>query len=82
MVDEYEPGRRLCTHVMQVSGPGHSCYSFSPEGGGTTATYTYDGEQPYPGALIGSMLFAGGAQRKVRERRVEAFDKLKSILEA
>ena len=82
MVDDYEPGRRLCTHVMQVPGPGRSCYSFSPEGAGTTAIYTYEGEQPYPGALIGSMLFVGGALRKVRERRVEAFGKLRSILEA
>ncbi|HEV2034806.1 MAG TPA: SRPBCC family protein [Candidatus Dormibacteraeota bacterium] len=82
MVDEYEPGRRLCTHVMQVPGRGHSCYSFSPDGGGTTAAYTYEGEQPYPGALIGSTLFVGRALRRVRERRAEAFDKLKSILEA
>lgn len=82
MVDEYEPGRRLCTHVTQVPGRGHSCYSFSPDGGVTKATYTYEGEQPYPGALIGSMLFAGGALRRVRERRHEAFEKLKSILEA
>jgi hypothetical protein len=82
IVDEYEPGRRLCTHVAQVPGRGSSCYSFSPEGSGTTATYTYEGEQPYPGALIGSMLFVGGAVRRVRERRSEAFGKLKSILEA
>jgi hypothetical protein len=80
-VDEYEPGHRLCTHVMQLSGRGRSCYSFSTEGSGTIATYTYEGEQPYPGALIGSMLFVGGALRKVRERRAEAFGKLKSILE-
>jgi hypothetical protein len=82
MVDEYEPGRRLCTHVMQVPGRGRSCYTFSPEGAGTVATYTYDGEQPYPAALIGSMFFIGGALRRVRAQRHEAFDKLESILEA
>jgi Polyketide cyclase / dehydrase and lipid transport len=82
MVDEYEPGRRLCTHVMQVPGRGNSCYSFASEGGGTAATYEFDGEQPYPGALIGSMLFVGGALRTVRAHRREAFDRLKSILEA
>jgi hypothetical protein len=81
-VDEYEPGERLCTHVMQLPGRGRSCYSFTPEGSGTHATYTYEGEQPYPGALMGSMLFVGGALRKVRERRAEAFEKLKSNLEA
>ena len=81
-VDEYEPGRRLCTRVMQVPGRGRSCYSFSPEGDGTTATYTYEGEQPYPAALIGGMLFIGGALRKVRAQRREAYEKLKSILEA
>jgi Polyketide cyclase / dehydrase and lipid transport len=82
MVDEYEPGRRLCTHVMEVPGRGSSCYSFSPNVGGTAATYTYEGEQPYPAALIGSMFFIGGALRKVRAQRHEAFEKLKSILEA
>jgi hypothetical protein len=82
IVDEFEPGRRLCTHVMQVPGRGGSCYSFAPEGDGTAATYTFDGEQQYPATLIGSMFWVGGALRKVRVQRQEAFGRLKSILEA
>jgi hypothetical protein len=81
-VDEYQPGRRLCSHVMQSPGHGRSCYSFSAEGSGTVATYDFDMEQPYPGALLGSVLFLGDAMRKVRVLRRRAFDKLKSILEA
>jgi hypothetical protein len=81
-VDEYEPGRRLCSHVIQAPGHGRSCYSFSPEGSGTVATYDFDFEQPYPGALLGSVMFLGGGLRKVRAQRSHAFDKLKSILEA
>jgi len=82
MIDEYERGHRLCTHVMEVPGRGRGCYSFSSEGGGTAATYDFDGELPYAGALIGSVLFAAEAQRKMRTQRRQAFDKLKSILEA
>jgi hypothetical protein len=81
-VDEYEPGRRLCTHVMQAPGHGRSCYSFSPEGPGTVAAYEFDIEQPYPGALLGRVVFQGDALNKVRAQRRQAFDKLKSILEA
>lgn len=81
-VDEYQPGRRLCSHAMQSPGHGRSCYSFSAEGSGTVATYDFDMEQPYPGALLGSVLFLGDAMRKVRVLRRHAFDKLKSILEA
>lgn len=81
-VDEYEPGRRLCSHVIQAPGHGRSCYSFSAEGSGTVATYDFDIEQPYPGALVGSVMFLGDALRKVRAQRRQAFDKLKSILEA
>jgi preprotein translocase subunit YajC len=81
-VDEYEPGRRLCSHVIQAPGRGRSCYSFSLEGSGTVATYDFDIEQPYPGALLGSAMFIGDALRKVRAQRRHAFDKLKSILEA
>jgi polyketide cyclase/dehydrase/lipid transport protein len=82
VVDEYEPGRRLCSRVTQAPGGGRSCYSFSPEAGGTVATYEFDVEQPYPSALIGSTFFVGDALRKVRAQRRQAFDKLKSILEA
>jgi hypothetical protein len=81
-VDEYEPGRRLCSHVIQAPGHGRSCYSFSSEGSGTVAIYDFDIEQPYPGALLGSVMFLGDALRKVRAQRRQAFDKLKSILEA
>ncbi len=34
------------------------------------------------GATLGSMIYVGGALRRVRTQRHEAFDKLKSILEA
>ena len=81
-VDEYEPGRRLCSHVMHSPGHGRSCYSFSEDGRGTVATYDFEMEQPYPGALVGSVMFLGDALRKVRVQRRQAFDKLKSILEA
>jgi hypothetical protein len=81
-VDEYEPGRRVCSHVIQAPGHGRSCYSFSAEGSGTVAIYDFDIEQPYPGALLGSVMFAGDALRKMRAQRRQAFDKLKSILEA
>jgi hypothetical protein len=81
-VDEYEPGRRLCSHVVQAPGQGRSCYSFSAEGSGTVATYDFDIEQPYPGALLGTVMFLGGTLRKVRAQRRHGFDKLKSILEA
>jgi hypothetical protein len=82
VVDEYESGRRLCARVTQAPGGGRSCYSFSPEAGGTVAAYEFDVEQPYPSALIGSTFFVGDALRKVRAQRRQAFDKLKSILEA
>jgi Polyketide cyclase / dehydrase and lipid transport len=81
-VDEYEPGRRLCSHVMHSPGHGRSCYSFAAEGLGTVATYDFDIEQPYPGALLGSVFFVGDALRKVRALRGHAFEQLKSILEA
>jgi hypothetical protein len=81
-VDEYEPGRRLCSHVMQAPGHGRSCYSFSADGPGTVAVYDFDIEQPYPGALLGSVMFLGDTLRKVRAQRRHAFDKLKSIVEA
>ncbi len=82
VVDEYESGHRLCSHVMHVPGRGRGCYSFSPEGRGTVAVYDFDLEQPYPGALVGSVLFMGEALRKVRAQRRQAFDQLRSILEA
>jgi hypothetical protein len=82
MVDEYKPGLRLCTHLVHVPGRGRGCYSFSQVGQGTVATYDFDLEQPYPGALIGSVLFVGQALQKVRTQRRHAFDKLKSLLEA
>ena len=81
-VDEYEPGRRLCSHVIHTPGHGRSCYSFSADGQGTVATYDFEMDQPYPGALVGSVMLLGNALRKVRVRRRHAFDKLKSILEA
>ena len=81
-VDEYEPGRRLCSHIVQAPGHASSCYSFSSEGSGTVATYDFDVEQPYPGALLGSVMFLANALRKVRVQRGHAFDKLRSILEA
>jgi hypothetical protein len=82
LVDEYEPGRRLCTRVIQAPGNARGCYTFSAEPGGTVAIYEYDGEQLYPTALIGGRLFVWDAISKVRTQRSHAFDKLKSILEA
>jgi preprotein translocase subunit YajC len=81
-VDEYEPGRRICSHVIQTPGHGRSCYSFTPDGSGTIPTYDFDMEQPYPPALIGGVAFLGDALRKMRAQRRQAFDQLKSVLEA
>ncbi len=81
IVDEYEPGRRLCTRLLDVPGRGGSCYTFAPENGGTAAVYEYIGEQLYPSALVGSMLFMSRALSRVRVQRQNAFEKLKAILE-
>lgn len=81
-VDEYEPGRRICSHVLQAPGHGRSCYALSPDGSGTIAAYDFDLEEPYSLALIGGVFFLGDALRKVRAQRRQAFDKLKAILEA
>ena len=82
IVDEYEPGRRLCTRLLDAPGRGGSCYTFAREDGGTAAVYEYSGEQLYPSALSGSMLLIGRALSRVRVQREGAFEKLKAILEA
>lgn len=82
VVDEYEAGHRLCTHLIGVPGRGGSCYAFTAAVDGTDAVYEYSGEQSYATSLTGTMLMLRGTLGKLRVQRQEAFGKLRSILEA
>jgi hypothetical protein len=81
-VDDYEPGQRLRTSVVDEPRRASGSYTFLADEDGTQAVYEVQGEQSYPTALTGSMLVIRATLRRVTAQRQAAFDNLKAVLEA